>query len=74
MVFLKCIRNEILDEKITELEVNKWYVMDNIEIGQSSSTVTINGKRYNSILFDYYDEYMNKFDIYRSEYSPYFRI
>ena len=74
MVFLKCVRNKILDEKITELEVNKWYVMDNIEIGQSSSVVTVNGIRYNSILFDYYDEYMNEFDIYHSEYSPYFKI
>ena len=72
LVLAKCIRNiDPLDDKDTGLEVDKYYVIEEIHIGQSSSSIKINGKFYNSILFEYYNDYLKEIDIYNSKYSPY---
>ena len=55
------------------LDIGKYYVVDEIYIGQSNSNIKINGKIYNSILFEYYNDYLEEFDIYHSKYSPYFK-
>lgn len=74
LVLAKCINNEDnWSEKIyNKLEVDKYYVVEELSIGQSNSSVRINGKWYNSIMFEYYDDYLNLLDIYHSKYSPYF--
>ena len=68
LVLAKCINNEKNDFVLGQL-----YVVDEIHIGQSSSSVRIDGIYCNSIWFKYYDANMNEIDIYRSKYSPYFR-
>lgn len=74
LVLAKCIRNiDTWGDKNIGLEIDKYYVVEEIDIGQSHSSVKINGKSYNSILFEYYNDYLEKFDIYHSKYSPYFR-
>ena len=75
LVLAKCIENiDSWGDKNTGLEIGKYYVVEEIHIGQSNSSIKINGKSYNSILFEYYDNYLEKIDIYHSKYSPYFVI
>ena len=75
LVLAECIKNidPMRDENIG-LEVGKYYVVEEINIGQSYSTIKINGKSYNSILFRYYNDYLKMIDIYHSKYSPYFNL
>lgn len=76
IIILKCVRNEI-DGQIYPFKIGNYYLMDSISIGQSHSSVIVNGKSFNSILFNYYKIKENKLvecDIYRSEYSPYYHI
>ena len=71
-VFLKCIKNiEPMSGKLEILNIGQWYIMEEISIGQSRSSVKVDGKWYNSILFEYYNDFMKEFDVYHSEYSPY---
>ena len=73
MIFLKCINNiDPMSNKLEPINIGQWYVMESIRIGQSFSYVVINGKSYNSIMFEYYDDFMNEVDIYHSKYSPYY--
>ena len=75
LVLAKCIRNiDPWDDKDTGLEIGKYYVIEEIHIGQSNSSIKINGKSYNSILFEYYNNYLEEFNIYNSKYSPYNRV
>ena len=75
LVLGKCIRNiDPWGDKDTELEIGKYYVIEEIHIGQSNSSIKINGKSYNSILFEYYNDYLEEIDIYHSKYSPYFKL
>ena len=72
LVLAKCIKNiEHWGDKYTGLEIGKYYVIEEIHIGQSKSSIKINGKSYNSILFEYYNDYLEEIDIYHSKYSPY---
>ena len=74
LVLAKCINNiDTWADKEIDLEIGKYYVVEEINIGQSNSTIKINGKSYNSILFEYYNDYLKKFNIYNSKYSPYFK-
>ena len=68
LVLAKCIAN-----KETSLVLGQYYVVDAIYIGQSMSSVVIDGIHYNSIRFEYYDDKHNELDIYHSKYSPYFK-
>ena len=75
LVLAKCIKNiDTWGDKNTGLEIDKYYVVEEIHIGQSNSSIKINGKIYNSILFEYYNDYLEKIDIYHSKYSPYFNL
>lgn len=69
LILAKCINN-----KDTSLEEEKYYKVEEIHIGQSNSSVLINGTCYNSIKFEYYDDKLEKFNIYHSKYSPYHKI
>lgn len=72
LVLAKCIKNiDPWGDEDTGLEIGKYYVIEEIHIGQSNSSIKINGKSYNSILFEYYNDYLEKIDIYNSKYSPY---
>lgn len=75
LVLAKCIRNiDPWGDKNTRLEIGKYYVIEEIQIGQSNSSIKINGKSYNSILFEYYNDYLEEINIYYSKYSPYFNL
>ena len=75
LVLAKCIRNiDTWSGKDTGLEIGKYYVIEEIHIGQSNSSVKINDKFYNSVLFEYYNDCLKKIDIYNSKYSPYFNL
>lgn len=71
LILAKCINNEGYEEI---LEIGKCYAVEEIQIGQSSSTVIINGYAFNSIKFKYYNDKLEEFDIYHSKYSPYHKI
>ena len=74
LIILKCIRNEV-DGQEYPFKIGDYYLMDSISIGQSHSSVIVDGKSYNSILFNYYkikEDKLIEFDIYRSEHSPYY--
>lgn len=72
LVLAKCIKNiDPWSDKDTGLEIGKYYVIEEIHISQSMSSIKINGKSYNSILFKYYNDYLEEIDIYDSKYSPY---
>ena len=59
LVLAKCIQNiNPWGDENTGLNINKYYVIEEINIGQSHSSVKINGKSYNSILFEYYNDYL----------------
>ena len=67
LVLAKCIKNiDPWSDKNTGLEIGKYYVIEEINIGQSKSSIKINGKSYNSILFEYYNDYLEEIDIYKS--------
>lgn len=71
LVLAKCIDNwDEWDSKPNGLEINKYYVVTEINIGQSNSNIMINGSYYNSIMFEYFDSYMRPLNIYKV-YSPY---
>ncbi len=71
LVYAIC-RNNIdpMDDKNIGLIIGKYYVVDEIWIGQSHSSIKIGDKSYNSILFDYFDLNGTPLNIYK-EYSPY---
>ena len=74
LLLAKCIKViDPLNDENTGLDIDAYYVVNEIHIGQSSSSVRIDGIYYNSILFEYYDNKLNEIDIYHSKYSPYFR-
>ena len=74
LVLAKCIKNiDAWTEEEIDLEIGKYYVVQEINIGQSHSSIKINDKSYNSILFEYYNDYLEEFNIYNSKYSPYFK-
>ena len=61
LVLAKCIKNiDPWSDKNTGLEIGKYYVIEEINIGQSKSSIKINGKSYNSILFEYYNDYLEE--------------
>ena len=67
LVLAKCIKNiDPWGDKETGLEIGKYYIVEEIHIGQSNSSIKINGKSYNTILFEYYNDYLEQFDIYNS--------
>ena len=68
LVLAICVRTEAWGSGETDLILGNYYVIDEINIGQSHSTVKINGKSYNSIMFDYYET--KPLNIYE-KYSPY---
>ena len=71
-IFLKCITNiDPFTENKTDLIIGKYYVMNDIFIGQSKSKIITNGNGYNSVMFEYYDDFMKPFDIYNSEFNNY---
>lgn len=75
LVLAKCIKNiDPWGDKETGLEIGKYYVVEEIHIGQSNSSIKINGKVYNSILFEYYNDHLEFLDIYHSKYSPYYDL
>jgi len=55
LVLAKCIRTSAWSTGETNLEIGKYYVVEEIHIGQSYSSVKIEGKSYNSIMFDYFE-------------------
>lgn len=63
----KCIR------EVEGLNLGQYYVIEEVNVGQSHSSVVVNGKGYNSIYFEYYNEDKKKVNIYE-EYSPYKRV
>lgn len=74
LILAKCINDvDPWNDGKTSLEVGRYYLPERINIGQSCSDVVIDGKSYNSILFDFYDSRLEEIDIYHSKYSPYFR-
>lgn len=74
LVLAKCIKNiDPRNDEMANLEIDKFYVVDEIWIGQSNSSVKIDGKSYNSIMFEYYDSHMKPINIYE-KYSPYKNI
>lgn len=74
LIFAKCVMNtDPWNGQDTGLELNTYYVLETINIGQSNSSVVIDGKSYNSVLFEFYDSKLKEIDIYRSKYSPYFK-
>lgn len=75
LVLAKCIENiDPWGNKETGLEIGKYYVVEEIHIGQSNSSIKINDKVYNSILFEYYNDNLELLDIYHSKYSPYYDL
>lgn len=70
LILAKCIKTEAWGTGTTNLELGKYYVVEALLIGQSNSSVMIEGKSYNSIMFEYYDAFMNLINIYK-KYSPY---
>lgn len=74
LILARCINDvDPWNDEKTSLEVGRYYLPELINIGQSCSDVVIDGKSYNSILFDFYDSRLEEIDIYHSKYSPYFR-
>lgn len=75
LVLAKCIKNiDPWGDKETGLEIGKYYVVEEIHIGQSNSSIKINGKVYNSILFEYYNDHLELLDVYHSKYSSYYNL
>lgn len=71
LVLAKCIKNiDPMSSLDIGLEIGRYYVVSNIDMGQSYTFITINNKSYNSILFEFYDDTLNEIDIY-SKYNPY---
>ena len=71
LVLAKCIKNiDPMSSLDTGLEIGKYYVVSNINMGQSYTSITINDKSFNSVLFEFYDDTLNEIDIY-SKYNPY---
>lgn len=53
------------------LVVGSTYEVEEISMGQSYTTITINGKRYKSVCFEFYEK-GNKINIYRDKrFNPY---
>lgn len=74
LIWGRCLmEEEPFSHKKTGLKNNVLYAIEEINIGQSHSSVTIEGKKYNSAMFEYYDKNFKEIDIYKSKYSPYFR-
>ncbi len=71
LVLAKCIKNiDPMSSLDIGLEIGRYYVVSNINMGQSYTFITINNKSYNSILFEFYDDTLNEINIY-SKYNPY---
>lgn len=69
----KCVeesRNEIPCKK-HDLEVGKFYNVESISMGQSYTSIGIDGKIYNSVLFEFYEN-GKEIDIYNDKrFNPY---
>ena len=63
----KCIR------EAEGLNLGQYYIIEEVNVGQSHSSVVVNGIAYNSIYFEYYNEDKKEVNIYE-EYSPYKRV
>ena len=71
LVYAICCNNiDPMSDKNMDLIIGKRYVVDEIWVGQSHSSIRIGDKSYNSVLFDYFDLSGKPINIYR-EYSPY---
>lgn len=71
LLYAKCIENiDPMGNMKTGLEIGKYYIVSNISMGQSYTSIFINGKSYNSVLFEFYDSNYKEVNIY-SKYSPY---
>lgn len=69
IVLAKCIRNvDPNSDEDTGLKIGKYYLVTHINMGQSHTSITIDNKSYNSILFEFYN--LQEVDIY-SKYNPY---
>ena len=71
MLLAKCINNiDPWNNNKTDLVIDKYYYVEDLNIGQSYSTVKIEGVAYNSVMFKYYDDFLKSIDIYK-KYNPY---
>ena len=71
ILLAKCINNiDPWGDKKTDLVIGKLYKVDEIHMGQSYTTITIDNKSYNSVMFEFYDEKNNEINIYKI-YNPY---
>lgn len=69
LLLAKCIKNiDPMGNTDIGLEVGSYYVVTHINMGQSYTSITINNKSYNSVLFEFYN--LAEVDIY-SKYNPY---
>jgi hypothetical protein len=76
MLIAKCKKNiDPWGDKETDLVVDREYVVERVDMGQSYTTLKLLGKDfyYNSVMFDFYEE-DKEIDIYSDErYNPYLR-
>jgi hypothetical protein len=57
------------------LRIGESYLVDNVNMGQSHTSVTIKGRCYNSVLFEFEDENGKWLNIFKMpEYNPYLRM
>lgn len=67
VIFAKCIKNiEPQNDILTDLVIGKYYLVENIEMDRWYTDVIINNKKYNSVQFEYFDEFMKSIDIYQN--------
>ncbi len=71
LVLAKCIQTSAWGTGQTDLKLGEYYVVEEIMISQSYSSVVINNKAYNSIMFEYFE--CRPLNIYE-RYSPYRRL
>lgn len=56
------------------LKVGETYQVEEISMGQSRTSIGINGKSYNSVIFEFYEN-GEKIDIYKDErFNPYISL
>ena len=56
-----------------DLKLGQYYIIEEINVGQSHSSVVVKGRSFNSICFEYFDQNKEEVNIYE-EYSPYKRV